>query len=439
MIQKKLRVNTPLFICASAVFAQVTLNPVPTRSVGQARQLPGFGFDTGSPNLVEGREMFLPSGIALDTSATPPILYVSDTQNNRILAWQNALSFSNGKPADRVFGQLNPYSTSAFGPGTSRSTGMSRPTGLAVLNGDLYVVDGGNNRILRFRKPFNIPSDQQPVPDLIIGQANINGRNPNAPNGQVSTKGIALATNNVTVTGAIVFDRTNNLWFTDALNSRVLRFPASAISGNNVFFPDADMELGQLDYTSVQSTPVPNTDAGRRIKNQLNVPTALAFDSAQRLYVADYNPNNAFGTTRVLVFEPPFTPGKSASRIMGVFPQQQQGDPQPPPQQRVFSIAMADVQSIFFLPGTQGIGILDASFNRILLFDPYDQWPDENTSFSPSAKALFGHATGITGTTSQDNKSLASNDGNPQSASSTFSQPQSAVFVNNGSGSHSPT
>jgi uncharacterized protein (TIGR03437 family) len=422
MPQKQLRVITPFLICASAAFAQVTLNPVPTRAVGHARQLPGFGFDTSSPNLVEGREMFLPSGIALDTSVTPPILYVSDTQNNRILAWQNALSFSNGKTADRVFGQLNPYSTSAFGPGTPRTTGMSRPTGLAVLNGDLYVVDGGNNRILRFRKPFNLPTDQQPVPDLIIGQANINGRNPNAPNG--------LSTNNVSLTGAIAFDRTNNLWFTDALNNRVLRFPASAISGNNVNFPDADMELGQLDYTSVQTTLVPATDAGRRIKNQLNVPTALAFDSAQRLYVADYNPNNSFGTTRVLVFEPPFTPGKSASRIMGVFPQQQQGGPAPS-QQSIFSVAMADVQAIFFLPGTQGIGIMDGGFSRIMLFDRYEDWPSQDNSFSPTAKAIIGHATGLAGTTSLDTKSLFANDGNPQSASTTFFQPQSAVLLNN--------
>src|SRR5438477_12978282 len=98
MLQKQLRVITPFLICAGAALAQVTLNPVPTRAVGHARQLPGFSFDTSNPNLVEGREMFNPSGIALDTSVTPPMLYVSDTQNNRILAWQNALTFTSGKP-----------------------------------------------------------------------------------------------------------------------------------------------------------------------------------------------------------------------------------------------------------------------------------------------------------------------------------------------------
>src|SRR5262249_9450816 len=161
---------------------------------------------------------------------TPPILYVSDTQNNRILAWQNALTFNNGKPADRVIGQLNQYTTTVYGPGTARATGLRTPTGLATLAGDLYVVDSGNTRILRFRKPFNVPSDQQPVPDLVIGQTNLNsGRSPNAPNGLVSAKGISLTTNNGSVTGALAFDRQNNLWFTDALNNRVLRSPSSAI------------------------------------------------------------------------------------------------------------------------------------------------------------------------------------------------------------------
>jgi uncharacterized protein (TIGR03437 family) len=430
MLLKKLSVITVFSICAGTASAQVTLNPVPSRSIGQARQLPGFAVDTVAPNLVEGREMYQPSGVALDTSVNPPILYVSDTQNSRILVWQNALTFNNGKPADRIIGQLNQYSTAAYGPGTARSTWMRGPSGLAVLDGDLYVVDGGNNRVLRFRKPMSVPADQQNVPDMVIGQTSMTSRVVNGPNGQITTKGIAFAGNNSTFTGAIVFDRNKNLWLTDAGNARVLRFPYSSFSGNNVFGPDADMELGQLDYTSVQTTLVPGTDAGRRIKNQLNVPTALAFDSTGRLYVGDYNPSDPFNTSRVLVFEPPFTPGKSASRIMGVFPVQAQGGPVPS-QQAIFSQRLADVQAIIPLPGTQGLALLDSAFHRILIFDAYEQWPDENTSFSPVAKALFGHASGISGTTSTDNKSINSNDGNPQSSPSTFSFPEAAFFNNN--------
>src|SRR5215471_7863900 len=79
----------------------VPLNPVPARIVGHS--LPEqLNVNSINPNLVEGREIWSPQGIALDTSVTPPILYVSDTGNNRVLAWKNAASLTNGQAADLV-------------------------------------------------------------------------------------------------------------------------------------------------------------------------------------------------------------------------------------------------------------------------------------------------------------------------------------------------
>src|SRR5262249_4248512 len=156
------------------------------------------------------------------------------------------------------------------------------------------------NRILRYRKPTSLPADQQPVPDLCIGQSSFNTRTPNAPNQQIGNQGILLNSGNGTVfTGAIAFDTNKNLWFTDSGNNRVLRFPASAInsnstSGSTVFLPTADLEIGQLDFVSKQPT-LPSSDTGRRTRNQLNTPTAIAFDSAGRLYVGDTNGSDPYG------------------------------------------------------------------------------------------------------------------------------------------------
>src|SRR5579885_2872690 len=136
---------------AAEGFSQVTLNPVASRSVGQPQLNP----KTGNPNLVEGRELFSPFGVALDTSVSPPSIYVSDSGNNRILAWKNATGFTNGQPADLIIGQPDQYSTSTGGPGTTVSSGLSTPNGIAVYNGDLYVADAGNHRVLRYRKPFS--------------------------------------------------------------------------------------------------------------------------------------------------------------------------------------------------------------------------------------------------------------------------------------------
>src|SRR5450759_4304571 len=136
MLSKTFFSVTVALICATTGRAQITLNTVPTREIGQPK-LEAIPSNI-NPNLVEGRELFNPTGIALDTSVTPPRIYVADTNNNRILAWKDAVNFTNGKQADLVIGQRDFYSTAANGPGTTLSTGFFSPTGLAVDQGDLY-------------------------------------------------------------------------------------------------------------------------------------------------------------------------------------------------------------------------------------------------------------------------------------------------------------
>ncbi|HEY0094243.1 MAG TPA: hypothetical protein VGB96_07965, partial [Archangium sp.] len=40
-----------------------------------------------SINLLDGRGLNAPEGLALDTSVSPPRVYVADTANSRVLAW----------------------------------------------------------------------------------------------------------------------------------------------------------------------------------------------------------------------------------------------------------------------------------------------------------------------------------------------------------------
>jgi uncharacterized protein (TIGR03437 family) len=431
MLSKTFFAVTVALICATTGRAQITLNTVPTREIGQPK-LEAVPSNL-NPNLVEGREFFNPTGIALDTSVTPPRIYVADTGNNRVLAWKDAVGFTNGKPADLVIGQLpgDFYSTGAKGPGTSLSTGFSAPTGLAVDQGDLYVADSGNNRVLRFKKPFATPPDQL-NPDLCIGQPSFNSRVVNYPLGQAATpteKGIALnsGTGGVFI-AAITFDTQHNLWLTDAGNNRVLRYAAADVAkGGFATTISANLEIGQLDFISRQPN-LPSTAAGVQTVNQLTTPAAIAFDNAvpPRLYIADSD--GGVIQDRVLVFLPPFTTGMSATRVMGAQPATVTGVPRTDPQ--IFSIAMFSPSAIFFLPGTQGMGVVDSGYSRILIFDPYDKW-DPDTTISPSAKAVFGHSTGIAGISSTDTKSLVANDGNPLAAAGTLSHPQAAVLVNN--------
>src|SRR5579884_1815974 len=106
---------TALFLIPSALFAQLTFNTVPTRILGQA--IIQQQVTATAPNLAEGREFYFPQAIAADTSVNPAIIYVADTDNNRVLAWKNAATFTSGSTADLVIGQRDFYSTGAEGPG----------------------------------------------------------------------------------------------------------------------------------------------------------------------------------------------------------------------------------------------------------------------------------------------------------------------------------
>src|ERR1035441_982468 len=176
-----------LAVLAAPAWPQITLNPVPSRTVGhpQTPQPEVTSVYSASPNLVEGRELAQPGGVVVDTSVSPSPIYVADTGNNRVLGWKDATNFVNGQKADIVIGQNDFFTTWAQGPGQAArapsqgnplQSGLNSPTGLATLNGDLYVADSGNNRVLRYPQPFNNGSK---IPNLVIGQASLAGSTAN--------------------------------------------------------------------------------------------------------------------------------------------------------------------------------------------------------------------------------------------------------------------
>ncbi|MBI3279233.1 MAG: hypothetical protein HYZ57_05250 [Acidobacteria bacterium] len=358
-------------VCAFAVplAAQTELNRTPSRVVGQNE----LRVSSTNPNLPEGREFFSPWAVVVDTTADPPALYVSDTFNHRVLGWRNAASFSNGQEADIVIGQLDKFSTQPLGPGTSRSSGMNDPGALAVdARGNLYVVDTRNNRILRFPRPFSVPADELKVPDMVLGQQSFTSNAANAGGRSAST--VATGTASVLGRSGLAFDAQGNLWFSDPLNNRVLRYPASAIEQGRSG-ASAELVLGQLSFDTADVAPA--TAAGRLLKDKLRSPSGLAFDSAGRLFVVD-------GLSRVLVFVPPFVSGMAASRIMGVYVLPQ--GTTPPPANEYTLAGPESVVTIGDVPL-----VVDAGANRILRYDPFDQWPAESTSqISPPARAVIG-------------------------------------------------
>jgi len=401
-------------------------NPAPSRIVGQAVLQQQGVLTATAPNLVEGREFNGPEAIAIDTSVSPPILYVADAGNNRVLAWKNATAFANGDFADKVIGQRDFITTAAKGPGTDLSAGLSAPDGLVVDNtGNLYVVDAGNNRILRYPAPFQQTGSLLTV-DLIIGQKNLNGASANAGQTAPSASTISLASGGSIFRTGIVFDAQGNLWVSDAGNNRVIRFPAKVLGAKATNMPAADLVLGQADFVSNQIAQSTSQSAcgSSTVTSQrcalgiLAQPAGLAFDPSGRLFVAD-------DLNRVVVFTPPFSIDQNAARIMGiVLPTQQQ--PTPPVVSETTLGALTSSGAALPPSGVFFIGsnpyVIDTPNSRILGYAPFDQWPAQATAFSPPATVVIGQTSF---TNSQVNQGLA------QPSASTLSVPVAAIFSSN--------
>lgn len=368
-------------VAIAPVWAQVspTINELPSREFGQPKLLQSL--TSIAPNLVEGRELNGPTSIAFDTSVSPPILYVSDTFNHRVLAWRNSAGLTKGDVADLVIGQRDLSSTLPQGPGSQLSTGFAFPSAMVVdSTGNLYVSDAGNSRILRFPAPFK-QSGALLQPDLVIGQKTFSSGNQPNEGSLAGAKTLALTISGTPLRTGLALDQAGNLWASDPGNNRVLRFPVQQLAPNTVE-PVADLVLGQTDFTSstVLLAP-PNTDP-RLFPNSLVQPAGLAFDQAGRLYVTD-GISAAF--SRVMHYRPPFSTGLAAARILGVVVQVQ-GQPAP---------TLPNGTSVIVPQGVFTLGnnafVSDTFENRILMYDVPENWPAATTNQpSPPAIAVVG-------------------------------------------------
>lgn len=261
------------------------MGPSASRVLGQP------DFRQNGFNSPEAAGLFGPSHVALDARDGKVHVYVTDRGNRRVLGWLDLAALQSGAAPDLVLGQLDPTRTGAFGIGVK---GFADPVGVAVnpANGDVYVADPGAHRVTRFRDPFDQPATQEP--DKVYGQLTFNTTSANPG-------GVGAAT--LSAPSGLAFDAAGNLWIADTNNHRVLRYSAASLNADE---PSADTVLGQLDFGTA------SVNAGTAVSAAgLRSPSALAFDAAGSLYVADT------ANSRILAFSAPFSIGKPASRVIG--------------------------------------------------------------------------------------------------------------------------
>ncbi|MCC6188378.1 MAG: NHL repeat-containing protein [Anaerolineales bacterium] len=91
--------------------------------------------------------LWSPAGLALDAQGA---LLVADSDNFRVLAYENALSLGNGPAASAVFGQPS-FTSGLENNGGLSAASLSWTNGVTVdAAGSVYVADSGNHRLLAY-------------------------------------------------------------------------------------------------------------------------------------------------------------------------------------------------------------------------------------------------------------------------------------------------
>lgn len=248
--------------------------------VSSRRDLPGDSADIllgqpggqyPLPNRTDGRGLVRPAAVALDTSTTPPRMFVADMANHRVLGYRTVIQLGQSAHADLVIGQPDLHS-GLFNDEEASRERLVAPIALAVdAQGNLYVADPRYNRVTRYDRPF----DTDTVADGVFGQADWQGMDAN-PDG-VTARSLASPS-------GLCCDSAGHLWVADAGNNRVLCYRQPLTSSR------ADVVLGQPDFISGGQSKVSGTT--------FYAPTGLAW-FGKDLLVADA------GNNRVLRFADP--------------------------------------------------------------------------------------------------------------------------------------
>ena len=260
-----------------------------------------------APNTVDGNVFNQPNQLVLDKSVTPNRLYVADWQNNRVLGFHSVAALTTGGYADLVVGQPDFYSAGC--PSPSTATSLCTPAGVAVDSaGNLYVADENDNRVLKYANPFAamLATGQTAgfAATVVLGQADFSSNLCNSVFGGTPKAG------NLCGPVAVALDSGNNLYVADANNQRVLEYNAGTlgigVSANRVF--------GQLGSFTTNGANQGGIVTARTLALSPQAFSALALDTSNRLYIADFNNN------RVLRYNTPLaTPptGDTANAVFG--------------------------------------------------------------------------------------------------------------------------
>ncbi|HMG86783.1 MAG TPA: choice-of-anchor D domain-containing protein [Terracidiphilus sp.] len=217
------------------------------------------------------------NGFSLLSNVTVDVsgnLYVADGGNNRVLFYPRGST-----TPSRVYGQNGSFTSNSPNIGGAVSAnGLSNPLGVVVdSSGDLYVADQNNNRVLFYPAGQITPTRVYGQPGFNTGGQNIGG----------------ISASSLFDPWGLAVDASGGLYVADYANSRVLYYPAGSTTATRVYGQNGSFTSSSVNLGGVSA-------------DSLSQPTDLALDASGDLYVADifnnrvlFYPNNSTTATRV--------------------------------------------------------------------------------------------------------------------------------------------
>jgi sugar lactone lactonase YvrE len=312
-----------------------------------------------------------PTGVAVDSSGQ-----VAVADGSRILLYQTP-PIVNGQFADKVLGQTD-FSSNACNRGSSIGQNtLCTVSSLAFdSNGNLYVADSGNNRVLIYQKGSGFINGQNAA--MVLGQTNF------------TSSVVGLTQSQVNTVVAVTVDNSGNVAVVDRINRRILTYdnplgslPSITISATHV--------VGQANFTSnIEGEGTSNMafPSGVAIKSSASAPGLI-------LFITEGNLNGS----RILEYTWPIaTNGPAAMVVLG----------QPDFLTRFRSMATTNSFEIaggaggIAFTSTGGVWLADTGHNRIL------GWADKNAAHSgANADYVLGQAHSAQGTAESANEQRA--------------------------------
>ena len=311
------------------------------------------------------------------------MLFVSDGGNHRVLIWDQ-FPEEMGEPSNVVLGQedfadclenrglsttldemtsgLGDENLDGFTISKAEEDTLSMPAGLSVIDGKLYVVDSGNQRVVRWN---GIPSDDGEPPTLVMGQDNLEENEANRQ-GLVGSGSLFFPT-------GICSGDDQHVFVADKDNHRVLIWKKIPFSDGW----NADLCLGQKDMDERDAN---RGDFDNVQQDTLSFPTGAFYDvENDKVFVVDQ------GNNRVLIWNSlPRDNGQPADVVIGQkdfvsrSPNMGKGENR------------ADQGSMYFpndvVAGKTGLFVSDSGNNRVLY------WKEVPTENGQPADMVFGQS-----------------------------------------------